>query len=119
MSREAAETINAGFLRLRVLAALLITLSGIGQVAALWFRELTGAALIDAFIGVVYIIIGIGLQGQSRFTLFLAIAAPAAAAALVLNASPPGAPGALQIGRLLTDLAVIICSTVVLANTRD
>jgi hypothetical protein len=68
---------------------------------------------------VVYIIIGIGLQGQSRFTLFLAIAAPAAAAALVLNSTPDGTHSALQIARLLADLAVIICSTVVLANTRE
>ncbi len=113
------ETIHSSFLRLRVLAALLITLSGIGQVAALWFRDLTGAALVDALIGVVYIIIGIGLQGQSRFTLFLGIAAPAAAAALVLNTTPDGALSALQIGRLLADLAVIVCSTLVLANTGD
>jgi hypothetical protein len=119
MSPKTPETIHASFLRLRVLAAMLITLSGIGQVGALWFRELTGAALIDAFIGVVYIIIGIGLQGQSRFTLFLAIAAPAAAAALVLNSTPDGTHSALQIARLLADLAVIICSTVVLANTRE
>ena len=119
MKPQAPETIHASFLRLRVLAAMLITLSGIGQVAALWFRELTGAALIDAFIGVVYIIIGIGLQGQSRFTLFLAIAAPAAAAALVLRSSPDGGHSALQIGRLLTDLAVIVCSTLVLANSRE
>jgi hypothetical protein len=119
MSPRAPDPIHASFLRLRVLAAMLITLSGIGQVAALWFRELTGAALIDAFIGVVYIIIGIGLQGQSRFTLFLAIAAPAAAAALVLNSTPDGAHSALQIGRLLVDLAVIVCSTLVLANTRQ
>jgi hypothetical protein len=111
-------TPNVNFFRLRVLAAILVTLSGIGQVAMLWFRELTGAALIDAMLGVVYIIIGIGLQGQSRFTLFMAIAVPAAAAALVLNTAPNGALNMLQITRLIIDLAVILCAAMVLANTR-
>jgi len=113
------ENIQSNFLRLRVLAAVLITLSGIGQVALLWFRDLTGAAVVDALIGVVYIIIGIGLQGQSRFTLFVAIAAPAAAAALVIETTPEGALSSLQIGRLAIDIAVILCSVLVLANTRD
>jgi hypothetical protein len=111
-------TPNVNFFRLRVLAAILVTLSGIGQVAMLWFRELTGAALIDAMLGVVYIIIGIGLQGQSRFTLFMAIAVPAAAATLVLNTAPNGALNMLQITRLIIDLAVILCAAMVLANTR-
>ncbi|MBP6724964.1 MAG: hypothetical protein KA137_08990 [Halioglobus sp.] len=103
--------------RLRVLAALLITLSGFGLVAMLWFRELTGAALIDAAVGVVYIIIGIGLQGQSRFTLFLAIGVPAAAAALVFSSMPEGALERLQIARLSIDLAVILCAAAELAKT--
>ena len=111
-------TINVNFFRLRVLAAVLITLSGVGQVALLWFRELTGAALIDAMMGVVYIIIGIGLQGQSRFTLFMAIGVPAAAAALVIRSAPGGALNVLQIARLTIDLAVILCAAMVLANTR-
>ncbi len=104
--------------RLRVLAAFLITLSGFGLVAMLWFRELTGAVLIDALLGVVYIIIGIGLQGQSRFTLFMAIGVPAAAALLVLNSTPAGALATLQITRLVIDLAVILCAAVALASTR-
>lgn len=107
------------YAHLRYLAAVLITLSGIGQVAMLWFGELTGAAVIGAFLGVVYIIIGIGLQGQSRFTLFMAIGVPVAAAALVLDSIPQGALTALQVARLLVDLAVILCATLVLAHTRD
>ena len=111
-------TPNVNFFRLRLLAAILITLSGIGQVAMLWFRELTGAALVDAMTGVVYIIIGIGLQGQSRFTLFMAIGVPAAAAGMALNSAPEGALNMLQITRLITDVAVILCAAMVLANTR-
>lgn len=103
--------------RLRVLAAFLITLSGFGLVAMLWFRELTGAVLIDALLGVVYIIIGIGLQGQSRFTLFLAIGVPAAAAALILSSTAVGALERLQIARLVIDLAAILCAAAELAKT--
>ena len=98
---------------------MLIMASGVGQVALLWFRDLTADTLTGAFVGVVYIIIGIGLLGQSRFTLFVAIAIPLAAAALLLNVVPGGAPGALQIIRLVVDLLVVICSTLVLANSRD
>ena len=109
---------NVNLSYLRVLAAILITVSGLGQVAMLWFRELTGAALVDALVGVVYIIIGIGLQGQSRFTLFLAIGVPAATAAMVINSTPAGALGTLQVLRLAVDLLVILFSAMVLANTR-
>ena len=109
---------NINFNYLRVLAAILTTVSGLGQVAMLWFRELTGTALVDALIGVVYIIIGIGLQGQSRFTLFLAIGVPAAAAAMLINATPAGALVSLQLVRLAVDLIVILFSAMVLVNTR-
>jgi hypothetical protein len=98
---------------------MLIMASGVGQVALLWLRDLTADTLTGAFVGVVYIIIGIGLLGQSRFTLFVAIAIPLAAAAVLLNVVPGGAPSTLQIIRLTVDLAVVICSTLVLANTRD
>ena len=111
-------TSNINFLSLRLLAAILITVSGVGQIAMLWFEELTGAALITALMGVVYIIIGIGLQGQSRFTLFMSIGIPAAAGALVINSAPEGSLNMLQITRLVVDLAVILCSAIVLASTR-
>lgn len=111
-------TTGVNYSRLRVLAAVLITISGVGQVAFLWFRDLSSNSLIAAFIGVVYIIIGIGLLGQSRFTLFLAIVVPVAAATLLLNVVPGGAPGSLQVIRLGIDLLVVACSAVVLANSR-
>jgi len=110
-------TRNTSLFRLRNLAALLITLSGMGQVAMLWFRPLTGEAVIDAVIGITYIIIGIGLQGHSRFTLFVAIAVCATAATLILNSEPLAAMASLQQTRLALDLAVILCSVIVLAKT--
>jgi hypothetical protein len=112
-------SIDLGFFRLRLLAAVLITVSGVGQVAMLWFRELTGAALIDALLGVVYIIIGIGLQGQSRFTLYLAVVVPTAAAGLVLNSAPAGPLDMLLIARLAIDLVVVLCCAMLLINTSE
>ena len=111
-------TSNTSLFRLRNLAALLVTRSGIGQVAMLWFRPLTGAAVIDAVIGITYIIIGIGLQGQSRFTLFVAVVVPATAAGFILHGAAPAALGSLQQTRLGLDLAVILCALTVLATTR-
>ena len=75
---------------------MLIIASGAGQVALLWLRDLTADTLTGAFLGVVYIIIGIGLLGQSRFTLFVAIAIPLTAAAVLLNIFPEGAPSTLR-----------------------
>ncbi len=111
-------TTSVHYSRLRVLAAILITTSGVGQVALLWFRDLNADTLTGAFVGVVYIIIGIGLLGQSRFALFVAIVIPLAAATVLLNVVPGGAPATLQIIRLSIDLLVITSSALVLANSR-
>lgn len=68
---------------LRRVAATLMCLAGTGQVAALWFRELTGAAVADALAGFLYLVIGIGLFGKSRLSLFLGMLIPAAAITLI------------------------------------
>ena len=102
--------------KLRNLAATLITLSGITHIAALWLRELNGMALADALLGAVYLIIGIGLFGQSRFSLFMAIVIPAVAAALVLNAIPD--PDDIYRARVAVDAIVILSSAVVLWSVR-
>lgn len=101
---------------LRNLAAILITLSGTGQIAALWMRELNGVAVIDALLGAVYLITGIGLFGQSRFTLFMAILIPAAAAWYVLTWFPGLGP--IYNARLATDGIVMLCSLVALWQVR-
>ena len=102
--------------KLRNLAATLMTLSGCAHSAALWLRELNGAALVDALVGGVYLIIGIGLFGQSRFSLFMAIVIPAVAAALVLNAFPD--PDDIYRARIAVDAIVILSSAVVLWSVR-
>ena len=102
---------------LRNLAAILITFSGTGLIAALWLRDLTGTALADALLGAVYLIIGIGLFGQSRFTLFMAIVIPATAAGFLLNALPH--PGQVHTARIAVDAVVVLCSVIVLWNVRN
>ena len=102
---------------LRNSAAILITLSGAGQIAALWLRELNPAALLDALLGAVYLIIGIGLFGQSRFTLFMAIAVPAAAAWYMFNPALRG--DLVYTTRLATDATVVLFSVLVLWHVRN
>ena len=101
---------------LRYTAATLVTLAGIALVGALWFRELSGPALLDALVGSVYLFIGIGLFGRSRFTLFLAIGVCLASVAWL--SSLTDSPDSLQQLRMLVDLAVILCSGWVLWQLR-
>lgn len=61
---------------LRNIAATLMCSAGVTMVASLWLRDLTQLAVLDALIGAVYLIAGIGLFGHSRFSLFLGIAIP-------------------------------------------
>lgn len=102
--------------RLRNFAATLITVSGIGHVAALWHRDLNEVALLDALLGAVYLIIGLGLYGQSRFTLFMGIAVPAAAAAYV-HLNFPGA-SLVYSARLAVDAVVVFCCIIILWQVR-
>ncbi|MBN7798300.1 hypothetical protein [Parahaliea mediterranea] len=74
---------------MRQLAALLITASGLWQIAGLWLGELDAAHLLTALVGAAYLLIGLGLFGQSRFTLFVAIALPAAMLWLALSGNAP------------------------------
>ena len=101
---------------LRATAATLVTIAGITLVGSLWFRELSGAALQDAIVGSVYLFIGIGLFGRSRFTLFLAIGACLASIAWL--SSMHKSPDSLMQLRMLVDLAVILCSGWVLWQLR-
>lgn len=62
---------------LRQIAAVLATVSGLWQIAGLWMGPLNEPALLTALSGAAYLLIGLGLFGQSRFTLFMAILLPA------------------------------------------
>lgn len=101
---------------MRNCAATLVTALGTGLVAALWFRELDRTALLDALAGSIYLFIGIGLYGRSRFTLFVAIAV---CAGNIFHLSRYGGnPGAVHQLRMLADLIVILCSGWVLWQVR-
>ncbi len=102
---------------LRNSAALLIIASGVGQVAALWLRELTAAALADALLGAVYIIIGIGLFGRSRFTLFMAMAVPGATTIWLLRSQPQIPAG--YAAHIMVDILIVLISAAVLWQVRD
>ena len=103
---------------MRNTAAALISVSGLGLIARLWFRELTEAAVAEALLGTVYLIIGLGLLGQSRFSLFMAIVAPAMGATLLLQFIPLFEMSTLQLARVAIDGLVIMLSAAVLWEVR-
>ena len=98
---------------LRVIAALLVTSSGAMRVASLWFRELDEQAVLALLVGAVYLIIGIGLFGQSRFALFVAILACAATSWLMADFFTFPDMHPLQQASLAADsITVLICALV-------
>jgi hypothetical protein len=103
--------------RLRTLAGTLITCSGLGRIASLWFRELNGEAVLALLVGAIYLIIGIGLFGQGRFTLFLAVAAPLASLSLLVHHAAPQLNLAQQTV-IIVDAIAVLCSAMVLLHMR-
>lgn len=101
---------------LRNTAATLMCLSGIGQISALWLRELTSAALADGLLGSVYLITGIGLFGISRFSLFMAIVIPAAASGMLFYTEPQ--PGQIYDLRIAVDAMIVLLSATTLWQVR-
>lgn len=59
---------------LRNLAAILTTLSGLGQCFSLWLLPTTPALLATAALGSLYLLLALGLFGISRLSLLLAVA---------------------------------------------
>ena len=101
---------------LRLLAASLVTLSGSGKVASLWFRELNEQAVAALLFGGVYLITGLGLFCRSRFTLFVAIALCGTMAGFTLQG--PELLHPLQQASLASDLICVALCTVVLWHLR-
>ena len=101
---------------LRNTAATLMCISGTAQVAALWLRELTGTALIDGLWGTVYVIIGIGLYGRSRFSVYLGIVIPCAAAGVLIYNLPQ--PEQAYTLRIAVDVVIVLLCAVVLWESR-
>jgi hypothetical protein len=103
---------------LRNLAAALMLLSGLTHVGQLWFVKLNGIALLAALLGMFYLLISLGLSGQSRFSLWLATGLPAAAAyAAVLKPETRLLP-TLWPWHIAADIAVPCLCLYILFRTR-
>ena len=103
---------------LRNTSALLLLLSGLVHVTSLWFRELTMQNLGSALLGTLYLFIAIGLFGQSRFTLFIAILVPALACWLQFAGGMPANMTDLQLTGLAINTFVVGSSAYILWRVR-
>ncbi len=102
---------------LRLTSACLLTLSGAALISALWLRELGEAAVLDALLGATYLIIAIGLFGQSRFSLFVAAVIPGAVALTVLRTT--GGVLAVDQLRIAADAIVALSCAWILWRVRN
>ena len=66
----------------------------------------------------VYLVIGLGLSGRSRFTLWIAVVVPLAGAAVGTTQWASHAPDPLQIWHLLADSIVAALCVYILYRTR-
>ncbi|MDX1734524.1 MAG: hypothetical protein R3228_09155 [Halioglobus sp.] len=101
----------------RAAAACLLTASGYAHVAALWYRELTEPALLDALLGATYLIIALGLLGHSRFSLFIGAVLPATIATVLYNTVPE--PSDIYRLRMGADAIVALLCALVLWRVRN
>ncbi|MFK7976751.1 MAG: hypothetical protein AB8C02_11475 [Halioglobus sp.] len=102
---------------LRGMAATLSSMAGTTLIATLWMRELTELAVIDAVVGGVYLIIGIGLYGKSRFSLFLGIVVPAVSIGIIWSTLQPIDP--VYRLRLTVDASIAVFSLFALWRVRN
>ncbi len=104
--------------RLRDAAAALAFLSGLGHIAQLWFGPLDGAALLAALFGAVYLLLGLGLSGQSRFSVALGVALPALGVAGVALHPRPGEGAAAGLWHIALDAALAALCLYILVQAR-
>jgi hypothetical protein len=117
--RSHTNMISTSLKRARYVAATLLTASGIGSIAALWFVDISPSALAGALFGAVYLFISIGLYGQSRFALFTAIVIPACALWLDHGHPFDATPTILHSAQTAIACAAILFSAVVLIAVRN
>ncbi len=104
--------------KLRNIAAALMLLSGCSHIGQLWFVELDAAAMIGALFGMFYLLIGLGLAGQSRFTLWIAIVMPVAGAFGAFQRLNPQSLEPLLVWHMFADFLVILICAFILFETR-
>lgn len=104
---------------MRRIAAILMTLSGMSHIAALWMHDITPAVMVNVLFGAIYLFIGIGLFGQSRFALFTAIVFPGLGATLGLMTYELSSFSTLGLIQLAVDFIVIAICAIVLFSVRN
>jgi uncharacterized membrane protein (DUF2068 family) len=98
---------------LRMVAATLVICSGSARVASLWFRELDQQSVLALMVGAIYLITGIGLFGQSRFALFVAIIACSTTSWLMADFFSLPGMHPVQLASVVADsISVLICAWV-------
>lgn len=104
---------------IRNLTALLVSAGGITRIAQLWLRDIDRALLLLAAIGVAYLLLGLGLSGQSRFALWITTAAVLASAAAAGIPSSGLAMDPLLAWHLASDALTAMLCGYLLYRTRD
>ena len=104
--------------KLRNLAAGLMLASGLTHVGQLWFVALDGEVLVGALLGMFYLLISLGLSGQSRFSLWIAVVLPTMGVYLGLQSLAQTIASPLEWWHLLADSAVAISCAYILVKTR-
>ena len=104
--------------KLRNTAAALMLLSGLTHVGQLWFNVLDGEVIIAALLGMFYLLISLGLSGQSRFSLWIAVLLPATGAFLASPRVLANPQQALLLWHILADLGVVLLCLYILFKTR-
>ena len=110
---------SRGLKLMRNTAAAVMCLSGLAHIAQLWLGDIDGRALVAAVFGGAYLLIGIGLYGVSRFTLFLATLVPACGALLALHHTPLTAMDPIGLAQVVGSLVVMALCATVLYQVRD
>ena len=104
--------------KFRNAAAALMLMSGITHIGQLWFRDTTPLNLLIGLVGVYYLLLTLGLAGQSRFTLWVTAASTILSGAAGSTLWNPEAPDALLAWHLTVDAGVALICTYLLFRTR-
>ena len=104
--------------KIRNLTAALMLLSGLTHIGQLWFVKLGADVVIAALLGMFYLLIGLGLSGQSRFTLWIASVLPAAGAAAGISLLLDNMHQPLLLWHVAADTLVATMCIYILIRTR-
>ncbi len=104
--------------KFRNTTALLMLLSGMSQIALLWFRETGALTLGIALGGMFYLLLALGLSGRSRFTLWLTSASVTLAGIARSTLWVPDAPDPVLAMLMTIDGAVAVLCLYILFRTR-